>query len=353
MRQECKAHAAGVDPTGDAVSVLHEDSQTGGSDRWAGQLDIAIRMLVERNIRPVLLLDDFDLAYGELSFEETSWMRPWREFAAFILATERRLEDVNPDAMGSPFWGNVMMHRLGPLRRKDSEALFNKGRGMDPKRTEWPQECVDLTLELAGGHPYLVIMGGLALWELEEKAVVGHEVPSVRDYETLLRGRLQADFRRTFHMYRERLDLVERRALLTLARGEPMTEAQKIRLAALVELGLVEEDTIGSEPGFRLFSSAFRDFLVESGAAPDSTAPVLTENERRIHIFMRRRLGETCTFQDLWAASSDEGQSRPPEDVVAAVQTAISRLRPKLKISTGEDIVSVRNQGYRLVSPSG
>jgi hypothetical protein len=298
----------------------------------------------------VFLLDDFDLAYQELGLEETSWMRPWREFAAFVLAVERRLEDVNPLAMGSPFWGNLVVHRLGPLRRTEAEKVFNASRRLDQQQPQWMKECADLALDLAGGHPYLVMKAAAALSELVEGSVLDSDVPPFRDYKIRLRGRLQADFRPAFHMYRERLDPIERSVLLALARGDQLTVSQRVRLAALVDLGLVEQDPPGAEPGFRPFSPLFRDFLVESDLTPTAAAPTLTDNEQRIYSYMRHRIGEICSFQDLWAASSDETQLTPPADIVAAVQTAISRLRPKLRITTGEELVSVRNQGYKLVS---
>jgi len=303
----------------------------------------AIRQLVAHGIRPVLLLDDFDLAFAQLNEEETTRLRPWREDVAFVLVAERPLDEVNPAAAGSPFFQTLQVLALTGLSPAEARQLLE-----DPAikvERPFPAADLDVVLPYAGRHPYLLILVGRALWELRARlqALDQPDTPLSAVHYQMLRGRLQNDFRRTFQRYSELLTAVQLHALRSLiATGE----VNYAVLETLVARGLVQYNAAG---GYEPFSPLFAEFLQSRPADPPLRSDLsLTGTEDQLYDYLRRNADRVCLFDEL---AREVWRAADPNDAELRrrMQVTVSRLRKKLKTTTGEDISSVRDQGYRLL----
>jgi hypothetical protein len=171
----------------------------------------------------------------------------------------------------------------------------------------------------------------------------------------VLRGRLLEDCRRSFQLYWDRLDSAEQRVLKSYTSSEEISSTQYGALASLELKGLVRYNAAGLR--YEPFSPLFRDFLGEIDVVPSSFRRLdLTGLEANAYDYLRRHPDRICTYEELWqhvwrrpagSTEKDAGQMR------RALQVTLSRLRAKLRQqSTGENIISVRGQGYRFVPGS-
>jgi DNA-binding response OmpR family regulator len=109
----------------------------------------------------------------------------------------------------------------------------------------------------------------------------------------------------------------------------------------------------GKDKVHKPFSSLFTDYLTETFALSSEPAKLeLTGIEASLHQHLRQNPNQVCTFdqllQEVWShASSGPGEK---EQQRRRMQVAVSRLRSKLKdAGTGEDIINIRDVGYRYV----
>lgn len=358
------------------IDVAQDDT---GHDAAIVQLhnqivQITSQILDQEGVAPrfVLLLDDFDLAFVALSFDQTTRLRPLREHVAFILVTERPLHEVNTRAAGSPFFQTLPLVRMGGLSPSEAQHLAS-----DPAARAgrpFPPGDLSLVQQFADAHSYLIIQACSALWEVRELlGLLDSNEPLTEPGQGLLRGRLEYDFARTFQLYWTLLNDLEREtlALLVTEPTSPLMQRQYNALASLVERGLVRY-TLAT--GYVLFSELFVGFIAQlppkKEALPDASrapqrAPLIQPNphaeppdvdmtglEATLYEFLRQRGRQLSTFDDLWHSvwrddEANDAQAR------RRMQVTISRLRIKLQ-RRSEDIVSVRGQGYRLVElPAG
>jgi hypothetical protein len=321
-----------------------------GADNALDYLETKLLALQGQHIRPVLLLDDFDLPFKDLSPEQTTRMRPWRDGVSFILGTERPLHLINQRAAGSPFFQTLSLERLGGLTRPESHRLIEEPAQLAGRC--FPPEDIAFVLENAGGHPYLLILAGRALWELRQRLELLEQGdhPLNKAQQAVLRGRLLDDFTLTFQLYWNRLESYEQGALQLLAQGKPadLGEAHDMALASLEQKGLVQLQPDGS---YRLFSPLFRvpGKYIPPAPPVGARALELTELEERLYQFLREQAGQACSFteiaQALWGAGADADQKQ----VHGRIQVSVSRLRKKLQEANQGDILPMRGLGYRLV----
>jgi hypothetical protein len=326
-------------------------------------LEQATEALAEQGVRPVLLLDDFDVAFARLDYEETTRLRPWRDSVAFVLVTEEPLHRVNPLAVGSPFFQVLTPVYMDGLARAEAREMLE-----DPARRAghpFPTEDVDAIVPLAGGHPYLLIRAGAALWDLRERLglLAPPGPPLSGEQHAVLRGDLQTGFTRSFELYWARLEVSEQTALETLLHGGAGApkSSHYASLSSLARKGLVAYDL---EHGYTFFSPLFAEFLrTRPAVAPAPAAPPppaeppaaldLTGYEGRLYDYLRLYPGRVCSFDELWDKVWEGPRSAAGQDQIRRrMQVTVSRLRNKLKKATGEDVVSVRDQGYRLTTPA-
>ncbi|MDQ2806951.1 MAG: helix-turn-helix domain-containing protein [Chloroflexota bacterium] len=306
-------------------------------------MQLAIERLVADDIRPVLLLDDFDLAFARLDLEQTTRLRPWRDRVAFVLVTERPLHEVNAKAAGSPFFQTMPVQTITGLppaeaRRMLAEPAQNAG-------CPFPDADVDTILPYTGGHPYLLILAGRALWETRARlTLLGSVQPLSAQQQQMLRGRLQDNFGRTFQFYRDGLSPAELQALRLLINEGTGTDYAT--LAALEAKGLVQYEAADN---YVPFSPLFAEFVAGASASPVAPADLpLTGIEGQFYDYLYHNADRVCLFDELarevWHAADPNDA-----DIRRRMQVTVSRLRKKLKTTTGDDISSVRDQGYRLL----
>jgi hypothetical protein len=309
--------------------------------------------LTNCGVRPVFLIDDFDKAFAALDKDQSSSFGSWKEYCSLIFATERLLEDVNADAKGSPLFKRLPQFSFGSLLPEDAKKFLL--RPLQGSGVSFPPEDVDLILEAAGGFPYLLVLAGQALWEIREQwsLLDKGQTPLPGDAQKLLRNQLRLDFRRSYGLYYDNLKPEQQESLRWLARYGSLTLGDQpdrltSQLSRLALYGLVDV-VRGRE--MRVFSPLFVDYLRAIDKPTNGTTaggPELTGFQQNLYKYLRSRSGQVSTFEDLgrsvWQAPADELS----EVDKRRIHIAVSKLRRQLKATTGERIVSLRGQGYRL-----
>ncbi len=351
-------------------SALNDDD----GDRALEMMEPQIRQLVEAGVRPVFLFDDFDRdqAFGRISAGQAGRLSTWMSYCSFIFATERLLENVNPSAKkGSP-----LFKRLPQMIVREfipEEAVWFVEKVLKEAQTDFPDEDIDFLVELTGGFPHQLLLGGREMWDLRRrmnllnKEAAGKPLPE--SARAVLASRLAAEFSRAFDTYFQARSAEQREALIELAREEHNREeatphagrrqigAEMSRrdnlLSALEQYGLIQ---INDDGVMRTFSPLFRDFLlnqkVGAGVAGEAT-PELTKQQAILYDTFRNNPDRVLTFaelgQQVWDWPSNRRQEEINEDEKRKIHIAVSKLRRQLEeAATGERIISLRSQGYRF-----
>lgn len=320
------------------------------ADEVLARLEHDIQVLNRHRIRPVMLIDDFDQAFGQLDIHQTARFGNWKEYCALFFATERRLEDVNAAAKGSPLFKRLPQFRYNALLPAEAETFLN--RPLQDTNVTFPAADVALVIQLAGGFPFLLLQAGEVLWEIRRHQTLLAEgnKPLPSGTRQLLTARLAQTFQRSFELYYYYLSSEQREALHEVARADTLNlsaiKAQlHIQLSGLQAFGLVNFLPGGT---VRLFSPLLSDFVKaqETPARLPGPSAGLTTSQQDLYTYFRRRPGQLLTFRqlgrDLW--TGDEAW-QPTEQDKRKIHIAVSRLRKHL--GEGEQIVSVRRQGYR------
>ena len=354
-------------PEPPTIPIRVEDGETA-----MAFVEVNLRGLDRAGIRAVMLFDEFDsdLAYARLTADETARLAAWKPYVFMILATERRLEDVNAAAKGSPFYKRLPQIAIRDMR--PDEARLFVTRVLAAREASLPDADIDRLVRLAGGFPYLLLLAGQALWELRRRIGLQDSPDSLPDaFQPYLENRLADDFRRLFELYFQQRTNAQRQALLDLARRETInmdeavaaTGRQDVLLTSLETYGLVDFDA--ESRVYRLFSPLFRSFLLAYLDAPAAataatataeTEPNLTGLQSSLYDVFRSRPGEVLTFEELgrrvWSWTLSLGDE-PSESDKRKIHIAVSKLRRELEESdTGERIVNLRALGYRF-EPAG
>lgn len=325
-------------------------------------LESQLRGLAQAGIRTAILLDNFDgdFAYKRLTADETTRLSSWKEYCSLILATERRLEDVNPVSKGSPLYKGLTPTPVRDMWPDEAKGFLNKVLATSDKSL--PEEDIDLLIKVAGGFRYLLLLAGRVLWDLRRRTGLGADLKKplpavVRPY---LNESLASEFQRMFELYYEGRTPEQRQVLLDLAHkgsmslNQEMLGQQYIQLMGLEQFGLVD---INSEGEVCIFSPLFRAFLMGQSAvtaAPSAaTADLnLTELQTNLYNIFRDKPEEVVTFEELgrkvWSWKPDPAHE-PTEEEKRKIHIAVSKLRRELERSaTGERIVNLRSRGYRF-----
>ena len=322
--------------------------------------------LRDAGIRVVLLLDDFDSpwAFGKLSVDEAARVNSWRDYFSLICTTERLLEDVNREARKkmSPLFKRLTQRHVGDLS-PDGAARFVRA-ALGDARDMLPEDDVRLLIELSGGFPLLLLLGGQALWELRDRLglLESPDRPLPGPMRAFLRARLAQEFSRTFHSYYETLAPVRQAVLLEMARvGRLPTdslsddEAYASHLSWLENYGLVRI----TDGYVDLFSPLFREFLLSGVAAPETSDPAavrpepdLPRQQADLYDTFRNRPGEPLSYVELGQAVWEWPAERRDEEIDEAekrkIHLAVHKLRAELeRAGRGDRIVNVRKRGYR------
>lgn len=316
-----------------------------------------IKMLADYEIRPVFLLDDFDLAFEKpnMTRDQATRLRPLRDSVAFILVTERPLHRVNPDAAGSPFFQTLPLKRFDGLTLEEARCLITEP--LERVGYLFPSKDVDFVLQHTDGHSFLLILGGGALWDTRQQLnlLEKQDTPLSEKHLTILRGRMQKSFEHSFQLYWDRLELNEREALIWLLSDEETSiERHSTALASLQDKGVVRYNLENEQYDF--FSPLFANFIRNISGNGNITPPVnfdleLTGLEMKLYEYLRSYKDRICTFEELSQEVWDHipnGNQEDMDQMKRRIQVTVSRLRKKIQ-QTGEDIIGVRDQGYRFI----
>ena len=308
-----------------------------------------LTILKRIGVRAVFLLDDFHLAFKTLSLAQTTRLRPWRDRAAFVISTEYRLEKVNAQAAGSPFFQTLPSVPFGGLMTTEAKRLLEEPATQADR--PFSPEDIEFTLTQAGTHPHLLIGAGAVLWTLRDNLRLPENTVISRDHQQMLVGHFKERFIPTFQMYTEHLEESEKRALIATAKNEDLDKHYPA-LAYLEKLGLVQLDT-NKTVKYGPFSPLFGEYI----KAADTIAPILQKDnvfagiEGSLYDLLRRDPDKVYSFDDLsqgvWGESAKD--VKDPDQLQRRVQVAVSRLRKKLQESGIGDVISVRGKGYKLV----
>lgn len=329
---------------------LEPSSDVSDADQALNHMEQDVWRLHEAGVRPVFLLDDFHQpeAFGSLSKQQSGTLGSWKDVCAFILGTERRLQDVNPDAKGSPLFKQLPQTPFGDLPEEEALEFV---RSPLPKNCRFPEADIHCLYELAGGFPYLLLLAGQALWDLRRQTglLEAGDRPLSLQLRALLEGRLAQDFDRTFHLFYEALNSEQRDGLYLLATSPSMQmgdglDRRSNRLSWLPQYGLVH---LGPEGDMHLFSPLFAEYILDQRRPAEALQPTLSGLQQELYNFLRQHPGQLLTYEDLWRSVgnwSSQGRRLAEEDK-ARIHLAISKLRQQLP--AGEQIASVRSRGYR------
>ena len=303
-------------------------------------------------IWPVFLFDDFDDVFREMKEHELTRLRPWASWASFVLSTSRRLDLVNPTTATSPFYTLMTCVRLNGLNKDESERLIDhlsKAEGY-----AFPQADKAFILDQAGGHPQLLTLAASVVWAERQKldALTKNE-PLSKKHHVHLTNLFRPEFQRCFKLYWSYMDPDEQQVLKKVAHRQRIDDKDKAAIGILILRGLIKYDSARKDykPFAALFGEFLRDIAAHSG---DQTKLVLTGIETSLYQYLQRHANTTCTFEQLLDEVWSHVDKHPgaKEQRRRRMQIAVSRLRSKLKeAATGEDILSIRDIGYRY-SPS-
>lgn len=341
---------------------LTPDKRADESRLAIDRLDQCIGQLSEIGVRAVFLLDDFDLAFKKMDFDEIKRMRPLRDQSCYLMVTEREsLSEARPLAVGSPFFSALQTHYVS-LTEDEARNLIEGPAAGSP----FHEADIRLVLQHAGRHLYLLLLAAQELWNLRERQEYARKEEQVDQQEgQLLAGkhfkifvaRLRQTFHSTFQLYWEMLEDGERSALQVIRKNDTVSDDKYLTLVGLVEKGLVKLSP-GKTEGLTLFSPIFEQFIDEklSDASLDDrsrhmrTPPSeanLTATEVALYTYLQQHPNQVCSFAELWQHVWKEEVEE--QEMKRRLQVSISRLRTKLKEQGREGIFSVRDRGYRLV----
>lgn len=335
------------------IQLVEPDSLT--EETAVKALEKACKRLDRSAIRPVLLLDDFGLPFEGMEESETTRLRPLRPFVAFVIATEERLNKVNPKAAGSPFFYNIGVVEFRGLDEEDATQLVSE----PAAQAGYPFPKPDQTFILEHSERYsaLLLRGCEALWTYRHKLKLSPETPLSDKQRDAFLGQLRSEFESFYRLYWHKLTEDEREALSSLAHSpRELSVGDRETLGALEKkTGLVEADL--DDPALYEFSSPLFERFVSTEAEIKvaESQPSLTGLETRLYQYLLDHVDEVCTFEELHSAiwSQPMGESADERDhAKRRVQVAISRLRSKLRETEEADILSIRDQGYRLIRNS-
>lgn len=320
--------------------------------------------LHQRGFRPVILFDDFagELAFGVLDLDETTRLGLWKDYCVLIFATERLLEEVNPRAKGSPLFKRLTQTQIRPMLPEEAEAFLRAV--LDAHDAALPDAEIAEVVAVAGGFPYLLMLGGRVVWELRRELglLERSDEPLPDGARPDLMNRLAEAFGRTFDLYYRSLSGERREVLLDLARrgeisGVAMQEIsrQTQHLGWLTKYGLVAMRSNGDRA---LFSPLFRDFLLSvagdasAGGGGTEREPDLTRLQADLYEAFRRHPKEELSYAELgrlvWSWPAGRRVEEIDETEKRKIHLAVHKLRGELeRAGRGERIVNLRKRGYR------
>lgn len=350
------------------------------------EIDDYLYLLLEKPVEPkltlVIMLDEVDAIIAQ-GFGYTLRALIGDRRLAYLLATQRRLEDIDPEGPLSPLYGMCKPIWLGLLDQEEASELV-RTLAQQANHSFAPDD-LDYILAVGGQHPDFLKVAAHYLFaaRVERRS----QDPPETWYEPI-----QSDLAGACLTLWRALNQEEQAAVIRLARevgplavgreralpiwGDSVvnapTAADARLLNRLATRGYLIKDATGR---VRLFSPVFADFVQErtcsgvaSAPAPEPGPPPttkldfgdgyiawgdhripVTKQESELFKYLFNRHGETCTRQELYEHVWAEGEYTAEKQGV--VNIAVLRLRQTLKEHLGDRLLieSVRGEGYRLL----
>ena len=336
----------------DEITALLDSRDPTTPGEATGILEEALLALSRQKVRTAFLFDDFHLAFGLLDQEETTRLRPWREAAVFIITTEKRLDKVNAEAAGSPFYQTLQVVPFGGV--PDQEARRIIGDPAQEAGWSFAKQDIDFALTYTDGHPLLLITAGRAIWDARNILgyIKGSRAAVSKDYSSMLVGQFKEWFHPIFKMYLDHLDAEEQQALSNAATADQQAPDEDRALAFLAKLGIVTFDRSSKTGHYKPFSPLLTDYLKERTAKSIKVSlEGISAVEAELLQYLEAHQREPVSYEELAQQVWKEKPETPREKKLMhkKIQVAVSRLRKKLQDSKKGDIVSMREQGYILV----
>ncbi len=331
----------------------------------------AARALSEQEIRPVLLLDNFDRVFENQSIdvETIDELRPLTLELALLVSTEQPLHDLDRELAASPLF-NVMTQVFLGLLETAAARNWVLSYGEDfPGVSQFVDELLDLT----GMHPFLLRKLGDSLLEVRQMlpgvAAPGASPPASlaaaagRAWAAFVRDQLAASAAAAAQSTTETIQRLLRRLTQGVLPLADLTMEQAAALNWLINQAMVTCCLTPGPSGYQIFTPLFAEYLAgrlgqENGnapvAQPQPPAPVLTaaeldqftKIEASLLRYFQSHPNETVTVDQLLA-----GVWKRPDATNRRVQEAIRRLRLQLEETTPSmgTIENDRGRGYRFV----
>lgn len=321
-------------------------------------LEKIFRELKEKGVRPVLLLDNFDLKFGEMKYNETTLMRPWREQVSFVICAEKPLHEVNVKAAGSPFFVSSKHLFMNGLGESEIERLIR-----EPSAEVGiilPEQDSQFICDLVGNHPYMLITACQQLFDLRAELGILKQPGNPLDEEE--RANLKISLKTAINPYFDLLlsrlkpELVD---VLRLTAGQgasiQLDDTLRIRLVTLTNFALVKRLKLGSKTSYQPFSFLFQEYLKEEKQKtlrPSSEKSIKVGRlEKKLLDYLMAHQDSICTFamlsQDIWEIPFD-----PDSAMRGRIQTSVSRLRDKLRLMEEYahiEFITIRDEGYKVI----
>lgn len=330
---------------------MHHEGITDADSSFAASLsfNMALNELCEQLGRDVaLVLDEFDEVYTALDDRALLNLRAlydrFSERLKFVTATTRALRELRGRDVEDEFAELFVQstYRMPPLTEAEASAALGR---LLPDGA--PREIREICLELAGGHPGLLVATAQSAGEMEAGTLRGRAavLPQVRVECLKIWGQLTSE---------------EQEALVSLA-----TEGT----GGLAPGALAKLEAIGAARDGRVFSPLLGEFAARRarGAQTDRNGvrldvdsgdvwvdgvrvPLLTDLEFRLLRLLDERRDK---LTDKYAiVTTVWGEKYLGEVDDARIEKLVSRLRAKIEADPAEPryLLTQRGRGYKLVT---
>ena len=286
---------------------------------------------------------------------------------AYVIATQRPLHELDPEAELSPLYNLCTPIRLGLLEQEDAQALVTETAARVGH--EFSEPDLQFIRDIGGCHPDFIKIEARHVFDER----LSHDTPRTLDY---MSQQISLDLEAGCRTLWESLAGQEKQVVLRIAGDQPLTPDASLVADRLAQRGIVDIRASGKP---RLFSRVFKEYVqdrsrrriatqarqAQAGLRAPSSAPDLvfgenyfsfnevrvpaTQQELRLLKCMYEHVNQVCSRRQLYEQVWDRGaytQSKAP-----TVNIAVQRLRDKLKTHLGNrlTIEAERGQGYRLI----
>lgn len=324
------------------------------------QIGQIVRQLDHKQIRLVLLLDNFDrvLRSESITPDMANELRPLTSELGLVVATEQPLHDLNRTLAASPLFNVMHQHFVGLLEPSAAGDWLNAYHQRLPMADQVKAELLQMT----GGHPFLLARINDIFMEMQSISPI--EGTLDHQHLPLLRLRLAEHGRRLFEMNWAILENTGSESTLSMVKALaqkpiPIGELPAEQVALLNWL-INQAMATYNEEDYRLFSPLFEKFLLEkfgleqlTGDSAVTEADIfktLSPIEADLFRYFRANKHTVISVEQLLADVWNQPDATPRR-----VQEAIRRLRNSLNKQSplvGE-IKNERGVGYRYVPFDG